>query len=325
MTVLVTGGAGYIGAHVVRELHRRGEAVLVVDDLSSGYAERLAGVVVERLDVASEGAAETLAEMLRAHAVDAAVHFAARKEVPESVQRPAWYFQQNVGGLANVLQAMITASIGRLVYSSSAAVYGHVTQASVTEDHVLEPINPYGETKLVGEWLVADVVRAAGIDAASLRYFNVAGAGSPELADRVAKNLIPMVFERLDAQLPPVIFGDDYATEDGTCIRDFIHVQDLAMAHVAVLDALRDGRLRGHTVLNVGTGVGYSVRQVMDVIRSITGHESEPVVQPRRQGDPERVVADPTRIRDLVGWEAERGLDAIVESAWRGWEHVRAR
>jgi UDP-glucose 4-epimerase len=324
MTVLITGGAGYIGSHVVRALQARSEHVVVVDDLSNGYAERLTDTALERFDLAAEGAPDALARLLQKHRVDSVVHFAARKEVLESVQRPVWYFQQNVGGLANVLEAMALAGTRRLVYSSSAAVYGQVARASVTEDHPTVPMNPYGETKLAGEWLVADMAHAAGIDAASLRYFNVAGAGAAHLADRVAKNLIPMVFERIDAQLAPEIFGDDYGTPDGTCIRDFIHVQDLADAHIAVLDALGDGRLKSHTPLNVGTGTGYSVRQVIEVIGRVTGHGLPPIVRERRAGDPESVVADPSRIASLVGWTATRGLDDIVESAWLGWEQLRS-
>ncbi len=315
MTVLVTGGAGYIGSHVVRLLRERGDDVVIVDDLSTGVAGRVGGIPLVQVDLAGSEAAEALDTVFRDYDIHAVVHFAARKQVGESVARPAWYFQQNIGSLATVLEAMQRARVTTLVFSSSAAVYGMSEGATLDESTPTKPINPYGETKLVGEWLVADAVTAQGLRAASLRYFNVAGAGWPELGDTAALNLVPMVFDKLDAGEAPLIFGDDYDTPDGTCVRDYVHVLDLAEAHLATLDSLRDGGPRHH-VFNVGTGVGASVREMVSAILAASGHTIQPEVRPRRPGDPATVVADATLITTSVGWKAQRGLTEIVASAW---------
>jgi UDP-glucose 4-epimerase len=190
------------------------------------------------MNLAHSSSVDALASFLTKHSVDAVIHFAARKQVGESVAMPAWYFSENVGGLANVLLALERAGVSSIIFSSSAAVYGDA-RGDVSESAPKEPTSPYGETKLVGEWLLSSAAAAQGLDAISLRYFNVAGAGWPELGDKMALNLVPMVFERLDAQESPRIFGDDYNTPDGTCVRDYVHVMDLAEAHVAALDALR--------------------------------------------------------------------------------------
>lgn len=314
MKVLVTGGAGYIGAHLVRLLAERGDHVIVADDLATGKAARIGDVPVIRLDLASDAAAATLTAAMREHEVDTVVHFAARKQVGESVERPAWYYQQNVGGLANVLLAMESAGVGRIIFSSSAAVYT-AAEKPVTEDSPTGPISPYGETKLVGEWLTKDAAAAQGLKAASLRYFNVAGAGAPELGDTAALNLIPMVLEKLAAGEAPVIFGADYPTPDGTCIRDYIHVQDVAEAHLAAIDGL-DGLGVGNHLFNVGTGRGESVREIIDAVLAVAGVDFEPIVADRRPGDPAVVVAAVDRVRTELGWSARFGLDQIVQSSW---------
>ena len=249
------------------------------------------------------------------HSVDSVIHFAGRKQVAESVDRPAWYYQQNMGSLANVLLAMESMKVSKLVFSSSAAVYGASEGANLREETPTRPINPYGETKLAGEWLVAGAVAALKLRAASLRYFNVAGAGWPELGDTAALNLVPMVFERLDQGLPPVIFGDDYETADGTCVRDYIHVLDLAEAHRATLDGLLEGEAR-HATFNVGTGIGSSVQEMVEEILVVSGTDLIPEVRARRAGDPATVVANPSAISKGVGWSARFGLSEIVRSAW---------
>jgi UDP-glucose 4-epimerase len=319
MTWLVTGGAGYIGSHVVEAMRDAGEAVVVLDDLSSGDPGRVAGVPTV---VGSVLDADVVRRTLREHDVRGVVHLAAKKQVEESVRRPLLYYRENVEGLRVLLEEVGEAGVESFVFSSSAAVYGAPDVDLVREDTDCRPVNPYGQTKLIGEQMLADVATATGLRHVSLRYFNVAGAARPELADRGAANLVPMVFERLTAHRAPRIFGDDHATPDGTCIRDFIHVSDIASAHVAAARALADGRVRALTA-NIGRGEGVSVREMIATIRRVTGtaHEpwAEPVVEPRRPGDPARVVASADVIRDVLGWQAQHDLDGMVASAWAGW------
>ncbi|MFI1414824.1 NAD-dependent epimerase/dehydratase family protein, partial [Streptomyces sp. NPDC020707] len=231
MTWLITGGAGYIGAHVVRAMTEADERTVVYDDLSTGLSERVPDGVP--LVVGSTLDGERVARALRDHAITGVVHLAAKKQVGESVELPLHYYRENVEGLRVLLQAVTAAAVPSFVFSSSAAVYGMPDVDLVTEQTPCVPINPYGETKLAGEWLVRAAGRAHSLSTACLRYFNVAGAATPELADVGVFNIVPMVFEKLTAGEPPRIFGDDYATPDGTCVRDYIHVVDLAEAHVA--------------------------------------------------------------------------------------------
>lgn len=318
VTVLVTGGAGYIGAHLVRLLGQADVPTVVVDDLSSGVGGRVEGAPLRVVDVAAAESVPELTRILKAERVDAVIHFAARKQVGESVERPLWYYHQNVGGLVNVLEAMREAGTCKLVFSSSAAVYGDVRESPIGEDGETRPVNPYGRTKLVGEWLVTDAVAAWGLRAVSLRYFNVAGAGWPELGDPAVMNLVTMVLDQLWRGEAPVIFGADYATPDGTCVRDFVHVLDLARAHLAALDYLdRDDRPFG--VFNVGTGQGASVREVVDRLLAVTGAARIPVVVGRRAGDPASVVAATERIERVLGWRARATLDDVLDSAWQAW------
>ncbi|TFC49996.1 UDP-glucose 4-epimerase GalE [Cryobacterium shii] len=322
MTVLITGGAGYIGSHVVRLLRERGDEVVIVDDLVTGDRSRVPGVPLFQMDLSRSDSTEALEKIMRDHSVRAVIHFAGRKQVGESVDRPAWYYQQNVGSLAHLLIAMENTHVSELVFSSSAAVYGAPEGASVREDTLTKPINPYGETKLVGEWLVAAAVKSLGLRACSLRYFNVAGAGWPELGDTAVLNLVPMVFERIDQGLSPLIFGEDYATPDGTCIRDFIHVLDLAKAHLATLDSLSVGDPR-HDIFNVGSGKGFSVREMVDAILGETGVALTPHGRERRLGDPAIVVADAQLIANTVGWVSQLDLSDIVRSAWESHQLLR--
>lgn len=319
MSILVVGGAGYIGAHVVRLLQQQGEDVVVLDDLSTSSADRVGNAPLVVLDVAADGAAPRIAAVMREHRVEAVIHFAARKQVGESVQRPLWYYRQNVGGMVNVLEAMEQTGVRRMIFSSSAAVYGMPSVEVVEEDTVTDPINPYGRTKLIGEWMLADCARAWGLEYVALRYFNVAGAGWPDLGDAAIMNLVPMVLDRLARGEAPRVFGDDYPTPDGTCIRDYVSVLDLAGAHLAALRALAAGELE-HRVFNVGTGQGASVTAIVETIGAVSGLDTTPVVEGRRPGDPPQLIASPARIEREMGFRARTALREIVASAWRAWQ-----
>ncbi|HTJ70519.1 MAG TPA: UDP-glucose 4-epimerase GalE [Actinospica sp.] len=320
-TWLVTGGAGYIGSHVTRALLAAGEGVVVLDDLSTGAKDRIPDGVPAEIARVHDRA--VLARVIAEHEVGGVIHVAAKKQVGESVDRPAWYFEENLEGLRTLLDVAVEAGVGKFVFSSSAAVYGEVDVELVTEQTPCTPASPYGETKLVGEWLIKDVARARRLSGrefafANLRYFNVAGAGAPELGDPVALNLIPMVFTKLEAGQNPLIFGDDYASPDGTCIRDYIHVADLAEAHVAA--ALRLNRdPETSLTLNLGTGTGASVKEVIDTILEHTGIDLPPVIVPRRPGDPVKLVASAELARAEIGWSATRDLRDMIVSAWAGW------
>lgn len=319
MTWLITGGAGYIGSHVVRELVDGGERIVVLDDLSTGDPGRLpAGVPLERgtiLDL------PFVTGVLRRHEVTGVLHIAAKKQVGESVERPLHYYRENVEGLRTVLEAAAATGVERFLFSSSASVYGMPDVDLVTEQTPCLPMSPYGETKLAGEWLVAAAGRAHGMATAALRYFNVAGAAVPELGDPGVFNLIPMVFERVESGRAPLIFGDDYPTPDGTCVRDYIHIADVASAHLAAarrLVADPDARL----TLNIGRGEGVSVAEVIETIRKVTGRtDIVPEVVARRPGDPARVVASARLIGEELGWSARYDLEEMVASAWAGWRH----
>jgi UDP-glucose 4-epimerase len=315
-TWLVTGGAGYIGSHVVRALAASGRRVVVLDDFSAGLSRRLAAdvpvVTASVQDVASVSAA------LDEYDVDGVVHLAAKKAAGESVELPELYYRENVGGLASLLTAMREVGVPNLVYSSSAAVYGTPAANPVPEDAVLHPESPYGETKVVGEWMARDAGVAWGLSWTALRYFNVAGSQSDDLGDSSVANLIPMVFRALDRGERPRIFGDDYPTPDGTCIRDYIHVTDLAEAHVAAAALCERGGLA--EAFNVGRGVGSSVREVMVAIGAATGRDVGAQAVGRRAGDPAATFASTDKIARVLGWHATRDLEEMVASAWSAWQ-----
>ncbi|MEV0191924.1 UDP-glucose 4-epimerase GalE [Kitasatospora purpeofusca] len=326
MTWLITGGAGYIGGHVVQQLLDAGERVAVLDDLSTGDRARLPKEVA--LVEGSTLDRTALDAAVRDHAVEGVLHFAAKKQVGESVEQPFLYYRENMIGLQTVLEAAAEGGVKRFLFSSSAAVYGMPDVDLVTESTPCAPMSPYGETKLAGEWLVAAAGKAHGMSTVALRYFNVAGAASPELSDAGVFNLIPMVFERLTAGRAPLVFGDDYPTPDGTCVRDFIHVSDIASAHVAAAKRLAaDPAGETSLVLNIGRGEGVSVREMLDVIGKVTGYDTTPEITPRRAGDPARVVASADLIRRELDWTARHEVEDMVASAWEGWcsRHPEAR
>lgn len=315
MTVLVVGGAGYIGSHIVRLLTAAGREVLVVDDESTGFRHRNPDVPHVRIDVTSDEAAARLTEIMRDAAVTEIVHLAALKQVAQSVADPPLYYRSNIAGLANVIHGMRGAGVTDIVLSSTAAVYGDVHGAPVTEDLSPRPVNPYGWSKWAGEQMLGHSAASFGLRGVSLRYFNVAGAGWPDLGDRGATNLVPLLLGSVREGRPPLVFGGDYPTPDGSAVRDYVHVRDVAEAHLVALDYL-GGQQPGHEVFNVGTGEGTSVLQVVAETSRVAGTPVEPRVVDRRPGDPASVVADVTRIAERTGWRARFSLADIVVSAW---------
>ncbi len=311
---LLTGGAGFIGAHVARDLLASGREVVIIDDLSTGRRDRVPA------EAAFLEGSLLDTDVVR-HALDGVtgvIHLAAKKAVGESVEQPMLYYRENVGGVASLLQAMADAATPCIVYSSSAAVYGEPPWSPISEDSPLAPLSPYGETKVIGEWMVRDeaIARADStpLSWVSLRYFNVAGAGSPELGDTSANNLIPMVFDALDRGESPRVFGTDYPTDDGSCVRDYIHVSDLAAAHVAAADLVERGDVAA--AFNVGTGVGSSVFEVMGAVSEVVGRDVGAVAVSRRAGDPPELVASVDRITAELGWRAQHDLREMVASAY---------
>jgi len=318
---LVTGGAGYIGAHVVQALVEAELSPVVLDDLSSGHAEFVPeDVPFVQASILDE---EAVAGALREHDVEGVIHLAGFKYAGVSVERPLHTYEQNVTGTVRLLSAMHREDVRPIVFSSSAGTYGTTDVDLVTEDTPTNPESPYGETKLIGEWLLRDAGRAHGFRHTSLRYFNVVGSGSPDLYDTSPHNLFPLVFEALLAGRTPHINGTDYPTPDGTAVRDYLHVADLARAHVVAAQKLLAGDPL-ERVYNLGSGDGVSVRQIMDTVREVTGIDFEPELHDRRPGDPARIVAEVGRIRDGLGFTAQRDLRDMVASAWSAWQAARA-
>ncbi len=317
-SILVTGGAGYIGSHVVLQLRARGERVVVLDDLSRGFRQ---AVIDAPLVVGKVGDREAVLELLRAHAVDTVMHFAAYTIVPESVSEPLKYYGNNTCSTRTLLECCIAAGVRHFVFSSTAAVYGMPASGIAAEDSPTAPINPYGTSKLMSEWMLRDVASASGLKYAALRYFNVAGSDPQCRVGQASPNatlLVKVACEAAVGKRPGVsIFGSDYATPDGTGVRDYIHVEDLATAHVDALEYLRGGG--ASTTLNVGYGHGYSVREVLASVERVSGKRLNVHEQPRRAGDPPALVARAERIRTELGWRPRHDdLDAIVRTslAW---------
>ncbi len=311
--ILVTGGAGYIGSITTHHLLRRGFEVVVVDDLSRGYRDNVAP---ERLHVMRLQDTEAVAKVLAG--VDAVVHFAAYIAVGESVREPALYYANNIGGTLSLLDAMARAGVAKLVFSSTAAVYGNPERVPIPEDARIQPINPYGESKAIVEKLLRSLDQYRGLRYVALRYFNACGgepaAGLGERHDPET-HLIPLLLKAAVTATPVQIFGSDYPTPDGTCTRDYIHVSDLAAAHVAALDHLLGGG--ASNAFNVGTGQGHTVMEVLRATEEITGKKVPYQIAPRRDGDPAELVADAARLRRTLKWKPERSdLPAILKDAW---------
>ncbi|MGU3502225.1 UDP-glucose 4-epimerase GalE [Mycobacterium sp. C31M] len=313
MSWLVTGGAGYIGAHVVRALTESGSDVVVIDDLSTGLAhfvpEGVELVTANLLDL------DTVTKTLTDHQVTGVIHVAGYKYAGESVKYPLHTYQQNVTAMATLLEAMGSAGVDQIVFSSSAATYGTPDVEIVDEQTATSPESPYGESKLIGEWLLRDVARSRELRHTSLRYFNVVGSGSVDLFDRSPHNLFPKVLDMLFGGRIPQINGGDYPTPDGTCVRDYVHVSDLALAHVAAARRLESGQ-PVEAVYNLGSGSGTSVREIMTAIREVTGIDFDPAVTPRRAGDPARIVAAGELAARDLDWQMRHSLTDMVASAW---------
>jgi UDP-glucose 4-epimerase len=322
LKVLVTGGAGYVGSHAVRRLLRSGHEVVVYDNLSRGHAEAVPAEILVRGELADGGA---LAGLLSDRGIDAVMHFAAYALVGESVADPALYYRNNIEGTLSLLEAMRSADVRRIVFSSTCATYGEPERVPIGEDTPQQPVNPYGFTKLAMERALADYADAYGFAYAALRYFNACGAspdgGIGEDHDPETHAIPLALLAALGQRDGFTIFGDDYPTPDGTCIRDYIHVDDLADAHLLALDRLESGKgIR----LNLGTGHGFSVREVVDSCSRVSGREIPVKIGARRPGDPPELVADPSAARDVLGWSAKYvELDEIVETAW-GWHSGRS-
>ena len=313
MKLLVTGGAGYIGSHVVHAAQAAGHECVVVDNLATGIRERISAEIVE-IDIASPEAATNLSDLMTRQKFDSVIHLAARKQVGESVEIPERYYLDNIGGMANLLLAMRETGHDSLVFSSSAATYGMPDAKQVRESDPASPINPYGQTKLIGEWMVRNAANW-GLRGVNLRYFNVAGTGKEGLGDTAALNLIPIAIGQLRRGETPKVFGDDYPTPDGSCIRDYVHVADLAEAHIAAVDYLERSD-RPYDTFNVGTGQGASVFEVLDALRAASGQDFAASVASRRAGDPPRLVANVDRIAETLGFKTSHSLADIVDSAW---------
>lgn len=313
MTWLVTGGAGYIGSHVAQALIEDGHPVVVLDDLSSGRQEFVpAGCILEQGTLLD---ADFLDQVFARHQIAGVIHLAGFKYAGLSVEWPVHTYSQNVTGTGNLLAAMEKHSVGALVFSSSAAVYGNAAESFVTESTAPNPQSPYGESKLIGEWLIAGQGRATGLRHTSLRYFNVVGSGLANVSDTSPHNLFPLVFRALKAGASPKIFGTNFPTPDGSCIRDYVHVTDIAAAHVAAARKLYDGVELAATY-NLGSGTGSSVREIMAEMAAVTGTDFSPQLCAPRAGDPARIVASGELARRDFGWVPRHTLNEMIASAW---------
>lgn len=314
--ILVVGGAGYIGSHMCRLFREAGIAHLVFDNLSRGHAAAIEGSTLNQGDLRDR---EGLRKVFLAHEIEAVFHFAALIEVGESIKRPAEFYENNVLGVWNLLEAMREAGVDQFVFSSTAAVYGEPEHVPIVEEHPTRPKSPYGDTKLAVERMLDAYDQAYGLRSVRLRYFNAAGAwpdGSIGEDHNPETHLIPLAIQAATGARPPLqVFGDDYATPDGTCVRDYVHVIDLADAHILALERLRTGGKSA--TYNLGNGEGFSVRDVISTVQSVTGLLVPWMPAPRRAGDPAVLVASSGRVRSELGWKPQYpGLETIVEHAW---------
>lgn len=310
--ILVVGGAGYIGAHVAYLLQENGYGVRIYDDFSNGLKSRIDG---KFSDVVIGDVLDRQALISACEGIDAVIHLAAKKAVGESVDNPLKYYENNVGGTLNLLAAMSLKGVKRIVFSSTAAVYAPSEKLAITEDDLTEPLSPYGQTKLLSEKLISAVAKAENLSAISLRYFNVVGALRDEFADNSKDNLVPKVFAALKAGKNPEIYGSDYPTKDGSCIRDYIHVSDLAKAHLVALEKVFATNV--DEVYNVGSGTGYSVTEMINQIAESIGKSITPTLSPRRPGDTAQLIASIAKIERDLGWKPERSLKEMIDSAWQ--------
>jgi UDP-glucose-4-epimerase GalE len=313
--VLVIGGAGYIGSHTSRVLQRKGHEVVIYDNLNTGFAQLAKGFELIQAEI--KDVPKLTAALKR---VDAVMHFAAHAYVGESVSNPRKYFQNNVNAGLTLLDTMVDVGVKKFIFSSTCAVYGTPAKVPIPEDIPRQPLNPYGATKLAFEFALEAYGRAYDIGWVSFRYFNAAGAAEDGAIGELHEpetHLIPVAFEAIEGKRGALdIFGDDYPTPDGTCIRDYIHVSDLAEAHVLGLEYLDKGE---SVALNLGTGTGSSVKEVIAMIEKVSGKKVPAKMAPRRQGDPPELVCDPRKVQKVLGWKAKRGLEEIVSTAWK-WE-----
>ena len=310
--ILVVGGAGYIGAHVAYLLQENGYGVRLYDDFSNGLKSRIEG---KFSDVVIGDVLDRQALISACEGIDAVIHLAAKKAVGESVDNPLKYYENNVGGTLNLLAAMSLKSVKKIVFSSTAAVYAPSEKLSITESDLTEPLSPYGQTKLLSEKLISAVATAEDLSAISLRYFNVVGALRDEFADNSKDNLVPKVFAALKAGKNPKIYGSDYPTKDGSCIRDYIHISDLAKAHLVALEKVFSTKV--DEVYNVGSGTGYSVTEMINQIAESIGKAITPTLSPRRPGDTAQLIASIAKIERDLGWKPERSLKEMIDSAWQ--------
>jgi UDP-glucose 4-epimerase len=310
--VLVIGGAGYIGAHICQSLIDNGYSVRIFDDFSNGLHGRIDGKFTDLVEASVLDRSALIGAM---DGIDSVIHLAAKKAVEESVSNPLKYYEHNVGGTLNILAAMAVKEVKKIVFSSTAAVYAPSEKSAIDETDLLAPLSPYGATKVMAEELIKSVGAAEGFSTISLRYFNVVGSTKVEFADNSKDNLVPKVFAAIKRGESPEIYGSDYPTKDGTCIRDYIHVADLADSHLSALKRIESAIV--HEVYNVGSGKGYSVKEMIDQISVSMNKELTPKLCPRRAGDIPQLIASISKIERELGWKPKRSLKEMIDSAWQ--------